>query len=62
MNFYLHSAHLISDFGEISCSDLHVMLLGIYNIRENRRRGGHTSLRDINEITFTLVPWESITF
>jgi len=50
----------MSDFGEIGCSDLHVMLLGIYDFQENRHRCGRASLRDINEITFTLVPWEII--
>jgi hypothetical protein len=38
------------------------MLLCIYDFRESRRRGGRASVRDINEITFTFVPWESITF
>lgn len=60
--FYPYSVHLMSDFGEISCSDLRVTLLVIYDFHENRGRGGRASLRDINGITFTLVPWENITF
>jgi len=38
------------------------MLLGIYDFGENRRRDGRASLRDINEIIFTFVPWGSMTF
>jgi hypothetical protein len=46
----------MSDFGEIRHSDMHVMLLDIYDFRENRRRVGRASLRDINGITFARVP------
>jgi len=44
---YSHCVKLISDFGEIRCSDLQVMLLGIYDFRENRRTGVAVLLLEI---------------
>jgi hypothetical protein len=45
-----------------SISDVHIVLLHICRLRENRQSRGRTCLININEITFTRVPRTRVRF
>jgi hypothetical protein len=49
-------------FMKFCLRDLHIMLLSLFEFRENKRREGRTFVMCISEIIFTAVPSDHIAF
>jgi len=48
-NFYLRLPYFLMDLCELCTENLHIMLLCVYHINENRSSGSHTVVQGVNE-------------